>query len=82
MIADIMTKALGPDLHYRTTARMMGQSSQMSKYSEDELQATMKSFDKLTVDDTKNDEPEDVEPEAIENADLVIADDPDALVYY
>ena len=54
----------------------------MSKHSEDDLQATMKSFDKLTVDDTENNDPDDVKPDAIENVDLVITHDPDALVYY
>ena len=30
MVADIITKQLGPDLHLRTTMRMMGHASQMT----------------------------------------------------
>ena len=74
VIADIMTKPLLPDLHYRATARMMGKASQMSKHSEDELQDTLKSFSKLKVNDSEEDEePGDPELKAIENVDLVVS---------
>ena len=71
MVADIMTKPLQPKLHYATTARMMGKTSQMSDHSEEELQASLRSKLKLDTDATN----EDPELEEIENVDLVIEND-------
>ena len=74
MVADIMTKPLQPDLHYRTTARMMGKATQMSKHSEDDLQETLKSFTQLKLDDSKRDTDESELPDQIEDVDLVVDD--------